>query len=162
MTLRGSVVKSVSTAKKAVRKARRGVQNPLEVLYSSPVARSVSVVLGANAVAGVAAAQSQASEAGDMLCSSDLGQLVGLGLGGAVVALLIYSAFEATWAFKNIGSGRSDKEQQGRQQAKSAGFSFAGAFVPGVFGVAMDKVGIGAFSCIDFGDIVGVVVLVPF
>ncbi|WP_339106277.1 hypothetical protein [Haloterrigena salinisoli] len=145
-----------------LRQARRGFQNLREILFSSPIRRAVVTVTAVNLTIGTAMAQ-QASEAAGMMCQSGLGELVGLGLGAAVVLLLLLAAFRGTMAFKDLGQGRSEKKREGREKMMGAGITAIGAFFPAIFGMALDRVGIGAFSCIEWSSIVGMAVTgVPF
>ncbi|WP_126665150.1 hypothetical protein [Haloterrigena salifodinae] len=143
------------------RKARRGFQNTREIMHSAPVRRAVVTVVVANLTVGTAMAQ--ASEAAGMMCQSGLGELIGLGLGAAVVLLLLLAAFRGTMAFKDLGQGRSEKKREGREKMMGAGITAVGAFFPAIFGMALDRVGIGAFSCIEWSGIIGMTVTVaPF
>lgn len=147
---------------RTLRKARRGMQNPKEILWSSPVRRAVLTVGAVNLTAGTVMAQ-QANQAAGMLCDSGLGSLVALALGALVIYLVLMAAFNGTIAFKALGSSRSEKKREGRERLKGAGINFAGAFFPAIFGLALDTAGIGAFSCINWQGIVGMsVVVAPF
>jgi hypothetical protein len=87
------------------------------------------------------------------MCQTGLGSLITFVLGMISVGLVILSAFRGAIAWNNLGSARSDKKQQGRDQLKGAGVTLGGAFLPPVFGVALDQAGINTLSCVDFGNV---------
>ena len=149
---------TVENLKRRGRRAADLVGNSLPTTYQ----RAMAGLLVIQWTTLPAAAQSQAAQAGDMMCGTGLGQLLGLGLGLAALGLFTISMFRFVGAWNNMGSARSDKKQEGREQMKGAGLTFAGGFAPGVFGVLLDKAGIGAFSCIDWTNIVGMAVIAPF
>lgn len=140
------------------RSVRRGARRPGEYLVekyrSDKHFRRVAHVVGAsNLVAGTAAAQ--ISEADGLVCGTGLGAVFALGLGGLMLYLLGDSVFQGTLAWKGMKAPNEQKKREGRERLGAAGTSFLGAFVPGVFGVLLDRLGIGAFSCIDWGALLG-------
>lgn len=138
------------------RHARRPPERMLEALQESKVLRqSVATVVVVNAIGLAPVVRAQASAASDFLCGTGAGQLLGLGLGACVLLLGIVAGFRGTLAWKNMGAARSDKKQEGREQLVGAGVTGAGMFFPAAFGVALDKIGVGAFSCVDWGGLVG-------
>lgn len=104
--------------------------------------------------AGSVAAQSAADEAGSAMCQTGLGGLITFVLGGIAIVLILVGAFRGAVAWNNMGSARSDKKQQGKEQLKGAGITTVGAFFPAIFAVGLDQAGISTLSCVDFTNII--------
>ena len=156
----GSANRLLTKAKNMARTVRRIAARPperiLAALNESKVLRqSLAMVVAVNAMGLAPVVQAQASAASDFLCGTGAGQLLGLGLGAATIALGAIAGFRGTMAWNNMGSARTDKKQQGREQLKGAGVTGVGMFFPAMFGVALDRVGVGAFSCINWNTIAG-------
>lgn len=149
---------SLNKLRSALSTVRRTVRRPgkylVEKYRSDKHFRRVANVVGAsNLVAGTAAAQ--LSEADGLVCGTGLGAVFALGLGGLMLYLLGDAVFQGTLAWKGMKAPREEKKREGRERLGAAGTSFVGAFVPGVFGVLLDRLGIGAFTCIDWGALLG-------
>lgn len=69
--------------------------------------------------------------------------------------LLEGAVYQGTLAWKGIKAPREEDKREGRERLGAAGTSFVGAFIPGVFGALLDRLGIGAFTCIDWGALLG-------
>jgi len=116
--------------------------------------RQVAVSLVATSLLSApVAAQTAAEEAASAMCQTGLGSLVTFVLGLITVALVLLSAFRGAIAWNNLGSARTDKKQQGRDQLKGAGVTLGGAFLPPIFGVALEQGGIDTLSCVNFGNV---------
>ncbi|WP_053773184.1 hypothetical protein [Halorubrum tropicale] len=121
---------------------------------SSRQLRQVAVGLVATSLLSApVAAQSAAEEAASAMCETGLGSLITFVLGLITVGLVLLSAFRGAIAWNNLGSARTDKKQQGRDQLKGAGITLGGAFLPPIFGVALDQGGIDTLSCVNFGNV---------
>lgn len=112
-------------------------------------------------LAGSAAAQSAADQAGNAMCQSGMGPIVTLILGGIAAGLIIIAALRGMLAFNNLGSARSDKKQEGKEQAKGAGITLLGVFIPGFIAFALSAAGLSPFQCIDWGNIIYLTPPVP-
>lgn len=148
----------LETAKRVRDSVRAWGRRPAEYLvekYQSDkhFRRVANVAVLSNALYGTALAQVDAADG--LVCGTGLGLVFGLGLGILMLYLLGDAAFQGTLAWKNMGKSQSGSKQDGREQLKSGGLSFVGAFVPGVFGVLLDRLGIGAFSCVDWQGLLG-------
>ncbi|MFW6382529.1 MAG: hypothetical protein ACOCZD_00640 [Haloferacaceae archaeon] len=115
--------------------------------------RQVALGLAATPLLAAPAAATAAEEAGSAMCQTGLGELITFVLGLISVGLVLLSAFRGAIAWNNLGSARTDKKQQGRDQLKGAGITLGGAFLPPIFGVALDQGGIDTLSCVDFGNV---------
>jgi hypothetical protein len=110
---------------------------------------------------GAVAAQSAADEAGSAVCGTGLGPLITLVFGFVALALVVIALFRGAIAWNNMGSARSDKKQQGREQLKGAGLTLVGAFVPALMLQGLDSAGVPTLSCVDFGNIVFILPNLP-
>lgn len=128
----------------------------VEEFWSNRHARRALATVGAvNAIGTAGVVRAQVSAANDFLCGTGAGTALGLLLGVLVLVLLGIAAVRGLMAFNKMGAAREDKKREGREQLKGAGITGAGMFVPAGFGVLLDTLGVGAFSCVDWGSIVG-------
>lgn len=141
---------------RAKRLAERPGERLVEEFWSNRHARrALATVAAVNGIGAAGVARAQVSAANDFLCGTGAGQALGLVLGLAVLLLLGIAAIRGLMAFNKMGAAREDKKREGREQLKGAGITGAGMFVPAGFGVLLDTLGVGAFSCVDWGSIVG-------
>lgn len=145
-------------------KARRAIQTPHElVARSSTVRRAFAGWVGLQAATGVAYAQTQAQQAGSLMCSTGIGPILGLVFGGAALVSLILFAWMFTTAFIKKGQATSEATKEARNRFKNSAWALGGFFAPAAIGLILNRLGVQMLSCIDWSSITSVgVIAVPF
>lgn len=95
-------------------------------------------------------AAAQVDDVGSAMCGTGLGQLVVIAFAAVSLYLIVKGAFRGAMAFDKMGSSRSERQYEGKQELVGAGKTTAGAFVPPIFGAILEIVGINTVSCISF------------
>lgn len=114
-------------------------------------------VVGSSLLAGPAVAQSAISQVGQAMCRNGIGDIITFGLAALAILLIILAAYRGMLAFNKMGSHQSDKQYEGKEQMVGAVKTFAGAFVPLIFGGVLDVLGVNTISCLDFD--IGILVI---
>ena len=90
------------------------------------------------------------NEFGDTICGTGLGTVFALVLSAIAMYLLAIASIRGMMAFNKLGSSRSEKQFEGKQQIIGAGKTGLGAFVPVLFAGLLEAVGIRTISCLNF------------
>jgi hypothetical protein len=100
---------------------------------------------------GTAAAQDGGGldAAGEAMCGSGLGQAITIAFGFLAGIMVLVGVARGATGFQKMGSARSDKKQEGKEQMKGAAYAFGGVFflimAPGL----LELIGLSTFSCVN-------------
>lgn len=94
-------------------------------------------------------AAAQAGDADQIMCGSGLGAAITLGFTFLAAIMVLVGIGRGVTALQKMGSARSDKKREGKEQLKGAAYSFGGVFLLMMAPGLLEYLGLATFSCVE-------------